>query len=344
MKDQTIKPPASHGVTFVPSSGSVIGGMAQDKSGRLTKAMQDVQLSIDGLRIQLANKAEGERWTAAVASFARACSVFLRKTTLGDFGRRETRLLDDWLLNELGLRFHRLRQIPQDKRRWIRVGFGITGALMAATKLDDDTLEPERTYVLRAGPQSLELAIGWPLPGAAGWSEAPSDECPWLICPEQLFRTDREGDMSCDAWLDQQVVLFDRRGISLREIIRTVVNFEAAHSINTSRLSTIEGEKPSRAAANPAPHILNAVTLFGIRYAHLIVIECAMYLYDTLLNQDPIARPNGDIYSVKLGVECSEDQAESAQPDWLRFQGTMMISFSNTPTVIEHEIRAPKAN
>ena len=342
MEEQGLKAHEARSVTFVPASGSVIGGMAKDKSGRITEVMQDIQLSIDGVRMQLAEKADGERWAAVVAAFARSCSVFLRKTVLGDFGRRETRLLDDRLLNELGLRFHRLRKIPRDQRRRIQLGFGITSGMMAATKLDDKTLEPEKTYLLRAGPQSLEVAIEWPLPGAAGWSGPPSDERPWLLSPDQLFRADREPDMSCDEWLDQQVVLFDCNGISLREIIRTVVNFEGAHSINTSRLSTIEGEKPSPAAAKPAPHILNAVTLFGIRYAHLIVIESAMYLYDTLLDQDSIVRPKGEIYSVKLGVECTRDQAESPQPDWIRFQGTMMMSFSNAPTVIRHEICAVK--
>ena len=32
--------------------------------------------------------------------------------------------------------------------------------------------------------------------------------------------------MDCDHWLGQQVVRFDNRGISLREIIQTVVNYE----------------------------------------------------------------------------------------------------------------------
>ena len=66
-------------------------------------------------------------------------------------------------------------------------------------------------------------------------------------------------------------------------MIRTVVNFEGAHSIDLGRLSTVEGEVASRAAKNFDPHILNAVTVFGIRYAHLIVIECALYLYEKLL-------------------------------------------------------------
>ena len=82
------------------------------------------------------------------------------------------------------------------------------------------------------------------------------------------------------------MVLFDGKGISLKEMIRTVVNFEGEHSINVGRLATVEGEKPSRAAANPAPHMLNAITFCGIRYADLIVIECALYLYGKLLKED----------------------------------------------------------
>ena len=334
--------PEERDIMFVPASGSVIGGMAQDKPGRITEAMQDMLLSIDGLRMQLVGKAEGEVWAAVVASFARSCSVFLRKMVVGDFGRRETRLLDDQLLGELGLRFHRLRKIPRNKRRRIQTVFGFNGGVLAATKHDDKTLEPEKTYVLRAGSQLLELAVEWPLPGAAGWTGVPSDENQWLVSPCQLFQTDAEPHMGCDEWLGQQVVLFDGKGISLKEMIRTVVNFEGAHSINTSRLSTVKGEKPSKAAENPAPHVLNAVTLFGMRYAHLIVIESAMYIYEALLEQESIMRPKGEIYSVNWGVECNPDQAESPNPDWIRYQGTMMISWCGAPTVIRHEIRAGK--
>ena len=132
--------------------------------------------------------------------------------------------------------------------------------------------------------------------------------------PDQLFRADREPDMSCDEWLGQQVVLFDRNGISLREIIRTVVTFEGAHSINTSRLSTIEGRETVLGGSEASATHPERRNLFGIRYAHLIVIESAMYLYDTLLDQDSIVRPKGEIYSVNLGVECTRDQAESPQP------------------------------
>ena len=128
-------------------------------------------------------------------------------------------------------------------------------------------------------------------------------------------------------------------GISLKEIIRTVVNFEGAHSIEVGRLAVVEGEA-SRTATNPSPHILNALTVCGIRYAHLIVIECALYLYEKLLDESSIERPSGDIYKVTPGVACSPEQAESPRPDWVKFLGGMMISFSNVPNVVRHEIKA----
>ena len=145
----------------------------------------------------------------------------------------------------------------------------------------------------------MKLSIEWPLPGAADWMGGPSEEEPWMVSPDQLFQTNAASGLSCDDWLGQQVVLFDGKGISLKEMIRTVVNFEGSHSISVGRLSTIEGEVASRAAKNPAPHILNAVTVCGIRYAHLIVIECALYLYEKLLEERSIKRPSGDIHKIK---------------------------------------------
>ena len=330
------------GITFVPSSGSAVGGMMKEKTARITDAMTDLQLGIDGLRTQLPGANDGKRWTRVFAAFGRTCSLFLRKTVLGDSDKRGTRLLDDRVLDSTGLRFDRLRRIPRDKRRWIEVGFGLTGGGLEITKLDDHTHEPEATYRFRAGSQSVEFAIEWPLPGAADWTGVPCENSPWLVSPDQLFRTADDPGLSCDEWLGQQVVLFDGKGISLKEMIRTVVNFEGAHSINVGRLATVEGEKPSRAAANPAPHMLNAITFFGIRYADLIVIECALYLYGKLLKEDSIERPGGEIYLLKPAVACSPDQAESPRPDWVKYQGGMMISFSDAPRVIRHEIKAAR--
>ena len=46
--------------------------------------MADLQLGIDGLRGQLPGVCDGNRWAHALGAFARTCSVFLRKTVLGD--------------------------------------------------------------------------------------------------------------------------------------------------------------------------------------------------------------------------------------------------------------------
>ena len=328
------------GVIFVPTKGSVVGGMRKEKTARITDAMADLQLGIDGLSSQVPGVCDGSRWMHPLGAFARTCSVFLRKTVLGDYGKRETRLLDDRVLGSIGLRFDPLRKIPHDRRREIEVGLGFAGALMQLTKLDDHTREPQETHRFRAGPQGVKLSIEWPLPGAADWTGVSFEETPWLVSADQLFQRSAGSGLSCDEWLGQQVVLFDEKGISLKEMIQTVVNFEGAHSTDVGRLASVEGEVASAAAKNPAPHILNAVTVCGIRYAHLIVIECALYLYEKLIDESSIERPSGDIYKVALKVWCSPEQAESPDFDWLKFQGGMMISFSDVPKVVCHRIRA----
>ena len=326
---------------FLPTEGSLIGGFSRNKQGRITEALQDMRLAVNGMAMQFGETGtgQGEEWATSIAALARACSIFLRKAVLGDFGRRQTRLLDDDVLDALGLRFHRIVTIPRAWRRPIRIEFGgIRGGTLYLTKLNDDTGEPERTYTAPIGPQTLEIVIQWPLPGARGWTGVPTAQQPWQIAPEMLFRLDQQPAMDCDEWLGQQVVRFDNRGISLKEIIQTVVNFEAAHSVNTSRLATSGGAVPTKAARNPTPHILNAVTFCGIRFAHLVVIESAMYLYEALLDNKSVARPKGDLYRMKLGVAWDCDRNESETPGWARFEGTMMVVFHNAPTVTRHEI------
>lgn len=346
MDDDQEKGSEERRVRLGPVKGSVIGGVAREKMERITDAMADLQLGINGLievnglSGQLHDVCDGDQWAHALGPFARTCSMFLRKIVLGDFDKRETRLLDDRILESIKLRFDRLRKIPQDRRREIKVGLGLAGGSLQITRLDDQTQEPQEIRHFRARPQEAELSIEWPLPGAADWTGVPSKEAPWPVSAEQLFQIKAGSSLSCDEWLGQQIVLFDRKGISLKEMIRTVVNFEGAHSINVGRLTTFEGEQASKAATNPTPHILNAITLFGIRYAHLIVIECALYLYEKLLDESSIKRPHGDIYKITPGVACSPEQAESSRPDWIKFQGGMIVLFSDVPKMIRHKIKA----
>ena len=51
------------GITFVPTAGSAIGGMMKEKTARITDAMTDLQLGIDGLRSQLPGANDRKRWT-----------------------------------------------------------------------------------------------------------------------------------------------------------------------------------------------------------------------------------------------------------------------------------------
>ena len=330
--------PSEEAVRLLPATGSLVGGISKEKTARITDAMTDLQLGIDGLRSQLSSGCDGKTWRNSLAAFARASSVFLRKTVLGDQNKRETRLLDDSVLGSTGLRFDRLRKIPLDKRRKIEAGFGLDGAIVEFTKLDDHTREPQGVYRFRAAPQGVNLSIEWPLPGAADWTGIPSEGAPWPVRADQLFQSSAGSELDCDGWLGQQVVLFDGKGICLKEMIRTVVNFEGAHSADMSRLAVVEGEEVRRAAKNPAPHILNALSVCGIHYLHLIVIESGLYLYNKLLGETTIKRPHGEIYDIELGVACPPEQADSPRPNGVNFEGTMMVSFSGPPQVVCHKI------
>ena len=343
MESSDEKDSGKQGVQFVPSTGSLIGGIHKDKRSRITGAMADLQMGISGVisgvNKQLDGVSDGKLLAQGMEAFARTCSIFLRKTVLGDSGQRETRLLGDQILETTGLRFDRLRKIPSD-RRTIEVAHGHAGAVVKATRLEDHTHEPLETYVLSAAPQEFKLSIEWPLPGTADWTGIPSEDAPWRVHADQLFEENAGASLNCDDWLAQQVVLFDGKSISLKKMIQTVANYDGAHSVNVSRLSTPEGHDPSRASKDPEPHILNAVTFAGYRYFNLIVIECAMYLYNKLLDVESIQRPHGEIYVFSGCFICSPEQADSTRPDWARYQGSMIVSFSSTPSVITHSIKA----
>ena len=324
---------------FVSTTGSLVGGRYKDKKERISETLSDLQVAISGLGTYPSGPHEGRKLAQMLGVLARMCSLFLRKVVLGNRGESKTRLLDEAVLESLEFHFQPLREIPRKRRRTIETGFGVGGGFMEVTKVDEPGPGPAPTYRLPVAPHDLKIVIEWPLPGAADWTGTPSEREPWTLCAEQLFDTGSTRTMSCDEWLGQQVVIFDGRGVSLREIIRTVVNYEGAHAINVARLAEVEGHKPLKPAREPQLHILNNITLFGIRYAHLIVIEAALYLYERLLDENSIRRPVGDIYVVKPGFACPGEQASSSHPNWLRFDGTMMVEFSSERRLTQHTIK-----
>ena len=326
-------------VKFVPTTGSLVGGRYKDKKERISEALTDLQVAIRGLGTENSGPYEGREMAQILGAFARMCSVFLRKLVLGDRSGSKSRLLDETVMESLEFYFQPLRRIPRERRRTIETGFGVSGGFMQLTKVDEPGPGPAPTYRFPVAPHDLDFAIEWPLPGTADWIATPSEAEPWTLSAEQLFDKGSTRTMSCDEWMGQQVVNFDGRTISLKEIIQTVVNLEGAHATNVARLAEVEGNKPLRAARQLQLHLLNNITLFGVRYAHLIVIETALYLYESLLDETSIQRPDGDVYLVKPGFDCPREQASSPRPDWLRFEGTMMMEFSSEPKVTRYTIK-----
>ena len=103
-------------------------------------------------------------------------------------------------------------------------------------KLDEATGRPVATDSLPIAPHTLSIAIEWPLPGAASWTTVPTEDRPWTMAPRELFELEGKEKLDCSGWLGQQLVMFDQRGITLKDVIRTVATYEGAHSINVSRL------------------------------------------------------------------------------------------------------------
>lgn len=324
-------------IKFMPSTGSTIGGSYRDKKPLISEALSDMQLALRGFGLRTEGLHEVENIAQKLGAFARLSSVFVRKLVLGDKGNRETRLLDETVLDSLDLRFQPLRKIPKTRRRAIMTGFGVGGGFMEITNVDEPNSKPTR--VLLVAPQDVAIDVEWPLPGMADWIDNPVPKNPWMLSPDQLFDTSSTESLTCDNWLAQQVVVFNKKAVSLKEIFNATVHPEGAHSINLGRLTNAEGQKRKFFVSRPEIHLLNNIGLFGIRYSHAIVIEAALYLYKNLMAEESIRRPDGGLYLVKSGFACSNEQANSSRPDWLRFDGSMTMVFGEETKLIKHSIK-----
>ena len=207
-------------VQFVSTKGTQVTGKQRDKPDRIAETVCDLELACEGAfsLTRRSDRSNRGRWGAALA---RACSVFLRKMVIGDWNDPSTRLLDDSVVGTFGIGFDRLRRIPAE-RRTLELRMSMQGGVVAMQKLDEATGRPEATVSLPIAPHELRIDIEWPLPGAAGWTAAPSEDHPWTIAPGELFDLAAQDKLDCNRWLGQQLVMFDRHGITLKDVIRMV--------------------------------------------------------------------------------------------------------------------------
>ena len=307
-------------IQFVPMRGSSILVGRRDQSQRIRDAVTDLQLAIDGCAVQ-----PDDRLGDVAASLARHCSIFLRKMVLNDSHNR--RLLDEDFCRTSGLRFDRIRRISGDRRTLTLVPVDSSGGLMHATKLNEETRQPEAVYGIPIGPQRLSIEVQWPLPGMVDWRSQPTPENPWKVRSEELFDPQSSPIPDCDAWLGQQLVMFDNRGITLKDVIRVIVNTEGAHSPPMGRLMLLQGDEDRarfRVIKDGEVHILSHIMVCGVSYSHAIVIEAAMYLYRQLNGNEAIHTPEGagEILQLSLAPEA----VFAASQDWLRFDGGLAMA------------------
>ena len=203
-------------------------------------------------------------------------------------------------------------------------------------KINEETGEPERTFVVPIDQQQLRFVVHWPLTGMVDWLCQPDDAHPWEIRPEGLF--DSKETLDCNSWLGQQLALFDGQGITLKDVIRMTVNTEGAHSPPMERVFVVEGSEDKtrfRVVKDGEIHILSHITICDVRYSHAIVIQCALYLYQQLykyIYQQPAAIP---VFGFSPEGAFGPDQT------WLQFFGGLALTLGGAKRFISFEIRAP---
>ena len=326
-------------VRFVRTKGTQVAGRHRDKPERIAETASDLELACEGAfsLAQRTDRSDRGRWVAALA---RACSVFLRKMVIGDRDDSSTRLLDDSVVQTFGIGFDRVRRVPTE-RCMIELRKSVRGGMMELKKLNEDTLRPEATISLPIAPHELTIAIEWPLPGAAGWNAAPTKDHPWTISPEELFDLKSKEKLDCSGWLGQQLVTFDQRGIILKDVIWMVATFEGAHSINVSRLLQAADQNTRGPFKHPEWHILDNITVFGMKYTHIIVIECALYIHEMLAKAGHIPRPPDEKWRFRPSfVTTDPTEFFSENQDWLGFAGGLILAFGKAERSFTHRIRA----
>ena len=327
---------------FARMTGSTTMGTHKSVDERIREAMVDLWMTGRGC----IGHAEGEiplDPTVTFAAFARGSSLFLRKMVTD-----AAPLLNDDICQRIQMGFPRLRGIPQERRSLTVAGTDITGGELTLRFTPD--IAPETTLEDRipVAPLHFRVAVEWPLVGLANWTHHPTPSSPWKVSEEELFDFHLKFLSDRTAWLGQQLVIMDHQQMSLYDILKITVDTEGAHSVDASVLMQPEGARERRVVRNSALHILNALTVVGFHYNHVIVVETALYLYRQLhaAGFAPDLGPDSGNNLVMPHYDITIRDREGFDvfgPDqeWLRFTGGFAIPSGNLPHRTLHRIRAP---
>lgn len=157
-------------------------------------------------------------------------------------------------------------------------------------------------------------------------------------CATDSFQLEK---LDCSMWLAQQLVMFDRRGITLKDVIRMVTTYEGTYSPNLSRLLQAADRKVSGRSGNSERLILDNVTVFGMKYTQVVATECALRLHKMFVKAGHIPRPPDKRSRLQLsfGTTVPTDFFSENQ-DWLRFAGGLILAFGSGERKFTHRIWA----
>ncbi len=318
---------------FVNTVGSSVSLRHKDKLDRLQSAMTDLQITIRG--ITLMDPQNTRQFSQSVESLARSSGLFLRKAVIGDKGKRRTRLLDDEICQSIGLRFGRLQRPIGAGETFEMIVLDMKSGFLKVVPIDEMAKSHGGPWLVPMGPQRFTISVEWPLPGTQGWTGKPTVSKPWQMRPSKLFDTRSTSALDCDQWLSQQLVMVNNNGVSLGEVIKLVANTESVHAPQISRMMTSDPSKEPHVHKNLATKILSGLRFAGICYHHIVVIESALFLYESLCDNKAVKRPEGDRF---IPILCLVPDV-SSQKKWMTFDGGLAITFSKEGQTVSYRIR-----
>ena len=323
---------------FIAMEGIRIVVGPGDRAEVMRRTMVDLNTTIDGCLNQTASRDMFD-------TLARQCSIFLRKMAVGD--DRNPPLLDVETCETAGVQFHKLRAVRGERRSLSVLDDEITNSKSHVTLTDPGTGKLlDEMHNRFDGPWKFSIHTDWPLPGMVEWVGLPTPETPWTIGLEGLVDITTTVGHDCSRWLNQVLVLFDGRSVTLGSAIRAVINAEGAHAPITVPLMRPQDDNARGmpdTIRNPGAYILLSVVTCGIPYSHVIAIEAGLYLF-LLVAQSGLVEQFKDVVSTPAFNLNAPDPGSPPGHTPLRFEGGFALPIRINPGAQQesHTIRAPR--